>query len=151
MEKMPYRPDLEADPADGAPGGADTTIHWRRQLPALSGTLATLRDLQVSDAPSLLTMLATEEVARFISPPPTTVDGFERFIAWTHRQRAAGQYVCFAVMARSTDTAIGLLAAGRVPDALVTHRIPLERTPEAFETLAGYADGVGKVIIEIAS
>jgi L-iditol 2-dehydrogenase len=51
----------------------------------------------------------------------------------------------------NTDTAIGLLAARRVPDALVTHRIPLERTPEAFETLAGYADGVGKVIIEIAS
>jgi L-iditol 2-dehydrogenase len=51
----------------------------------------------------------------------------------------------------NTDTAIGLLAAGRVPEALVTHRFPLERTPEAFETLVHYADGVGKVIIEIAS
>jgi L-iditol 2-dehydrogenase len=51
----------------------------------------------------------------------------------------------------NTDTAIGLLAARRVPDTLVTHRIPLERTPEAFETLAGYTDGVGKVIIEVAS
>jgi RimJ/RimL family protein N-acetyltransferase len=49
-----------------------------------------------------------EEVTRFISPPPTTVEGFERFIAWTHRQRAAGQYVCFAVVARGSDTAIGL-------------------------------------------
>ena len=30
-------------------------------------------------------------MARFISPPPTTVEGFERFIAWTHRERAGGQ------------------------------------------------------------
>src|SRR4029079_7757428 len=50
----------------------------------------------------------TEEVSRFISPPPTTVDGFEKFIAWTVRQRRAGSYVCFAVTIDSTDTAIGI-------------------------------------------
>jgi ribosomal-protein-alanine N-acetyltransferase len=53
-------------------------------------------------------MLATEEVSRFISPPPTTVEGFERFIAWTHRERAAGNYICFAVVPEGTDTAVGL-------------------------------------------
>ena len=53
-------------------------------------------------------MLATEEVARFISPPPTTVEGFERFIAWTHRERAAGNYVCFAVVPHGMDTAVGI-------------------------------------------
>jgi RimJ/RimL family protein N-acetyltransferase len=47
-------------------------------------------------------------VTRFISPPPSTVEGFERFIAWTHRQRAAGQYVCFAVVPDGSDTAVGL-------------------------------------------
>jgi len=52
--------------------------------------------------------LTTEEVSRFISPPPTTVDGFERFIAWTLRQRLAGTYACFAVTLDSTDTAIGI-------------------------------------------
>jgi threonine dehydrogenase-like Zn-dependent dehydrogenase len=31
----------------------------------------------------------------------------------------------------------------------VTHCLPLEKTPDAFEILAAYADGVGKVIIEI--
>src|SRR5205814_1358391 len=66
------------------------------------------RELRVSDAPSLFVSLTTQEVARFISPPPTTIEGFERFIAWAHRQRAAGQYVCFAVVARSSDVAIGL-------------------------------------------
>jgi ribosomal-protein-alanine N-acetyltransferase len=53
-------------------------------------------------------MLTTEEVARFISPPPTTVETFERFIAWTHRMRSAGTYVCFAVAVESDDTAIGI-------------------------------------------
>ena len=53
-------------------------------------------------------MLSTEEVARFISPPPTTIEGFERFIAWTHRERAAGNYVCFAVVPHGMDTAIGI-------------------------------------------
>ena len=114
MEKMPYRPDLEADPADGAPGGADTTIHWRRQLPALSGTLAILRDLQMSDAPSLLTMLATEEVARFISPPPTTVVAFERFIVWAHAQRLAGEFICFAVVPAGQEAAVGLFQVRQI-------------------------------------
>ena len=70
--------------------------------------MATLRELRLSDAPSLLAMLSTEEVARFISPPPTTVEGFERFIAWTHRERAAGNYTCFAVVPHGMDTAIGI-------------------------------------------
>ena len=54
------------------------TTDWRRTLPVLTAPALTLRELRLSDAPSLLAMLATEEVARFISPPPTTVDGFEK-------------------------------------------------------------------------
>ena len=64
----------------------------------LAGTKVTLRELEVSDAPSLFAMLTPEEVSRFISPPPTTVEGFERFITWARAERAAGRYVCFAVV-----------------------------------------------------
>jgi len=53
-------------------------------------------------------MLTTEEVARFISPPPTTAEGFKKFIAWTIRQRTAGTYACFAVTLKAYDTAIGI-------------------------------------------
>jgi len=45
--------------------------------------------------------------------------------------------------------AIELLESGRISRTLVTHCLPLEKTPDAFEILAAYADGVGKVIIEI--
>jgi RimJ/RimL family protein N-acetyltransferase len=81
---------------------------WRSALPVLSGKRVALRELRASDAASLFAMLTTEEVARFISPPPTTVEGFERFIAWTIRQRAAGTYACFAVTLQGFDTAIGI-------------------------------------------
>ena len=62
----------------------------------------------MSDASSLLALLTTEEVTRFISPPPTTIDGFERFIQWAQREREAGRYVCFAVVPAGYDTAVGL-------------------------------------------
>jgi [ribosomal protein S5]-alanine N-acetyltransferase len=84
------------------------TSDWKQALPVLTGSMVTLRELRLTDAPALLTMLSTQEVARFISPPPTTVEGFERFIAWTHRERAAGNYACFAVVPHGMDTAIGI-------------------------------------------
>ena len=62
----------------------------------------------MSDAHSLLALLTTEEVTRFISPPPTTIEGFERFIQWTEREREAGRYMCFAVVPDGYDTAVGL-------------------------------------------
>jgi RimJ/RimL family protein N-acetyltransferase len=81
---------------------------WRQGLPTLAGEQVVLRELRSSDAASLFALLTTEEVSRFISPPPTTVEGFERFIGWTLRQRTAGSYVCFAVTLRGFDTAIGI-------------------------------------------
>ncbi len=74
----------------------------------LAGSTFTLRELRREDATSLLAMLSTEEVARFISPPPTTVEGFERFIAWTHRERMAGNYACYAIVPQGMTTAVGI-------------------------------------------
>lgn len=114
MEKMPYRPELEDIKMPQLRTVATTevadvtTTDWRAGLPMIHGTMATLRELRASDAPSLLAMLTTEEVSRFISPPPTTVEGFERFIVWANTQRMAGNYVCFAVVPMGYDTAVGL-------------------------------------------
>jgi ribosomal-protein-alanine N-acetyltransferase len=87
---------------------AVTTTNWKTALPVMAGTTITLRELRAEDAPTLLAMLTTEEVSRFISPPPTTVEGFERFIAWTHRERQAGHYACFAIVPQGLTTAIGI-------------------------------------------
>jgi RimJ/RimL family protein N-acetyltransferase len=87
---------------------AVTTSDWRQMLPVLSASKVVLRELRASDAASLLKLLTTEEVTRFISPPPTTVEGFQEFIAWTHRKRSEGRYACFAVVPEGMDTAIGI-------------------------------------------
>ncbi len=106
MEKMPYR-ETEMATTTMIPPQV-VTSDWRQALPVITSETITLRELRASDAPSLLAMLSTEEVARFISPPPTTVEGFERFIAWTQRERAAGNYVCFGIVPHGMEHAIGL-------------------------------------------
>src|SRR5688572_13217855 len=108
MEKMPYRAELDVQTFEAPAAAPSASSDWRQQLPVLTGHQVRLRELRASDAPSLFALLTTEEVARFISPPPTTVAGFERFIAWAQRQRAAGSYACFAVTVAGQDTAIGI-------------------------------------------
>ena len=111
MENMPYRQELDVHfPHQPIvePVLATIATDWKQGLPVMAGSTVTLRELRASDAASLCALLTTEEVSRFISPPPTTVEGFERFIAWTLRQRRAGSYVCFAVTLDRTDTAIGI-------------------------------------------
>jgi len=112
MDKMPYRRGLDvlAPRTTMTPpvATAVVTTDWRDALPVLNGTNITLREMRTSDAPSLFALLTTEEVARFISPPPSTVEGFERFITWAARQRAAGSYCCFAVTLDESDTAVGI-------------------------------------------
>jgi RimJ/RimL family protein N-acetyltransferase len=87
---------------------AVTTSDWKDSLPVLAGTGFSLRELRIEDAESLVALLTTEEVTRFISPPPTTVEGFEKFILWTHRERAAGRYICFGVVPDGMSAAVGL-------------------------------------------
>ncbi len=103
-------PSFEHDslPASSPAASVVERADWRGGLPISVGSLIALRELRASDATSLFQALTTEEVARFISSPPSTVQGFERFIAWTLRRRAAGDHACFAVVPRGADVAIGL-------------------------------------------
>ena len=117
MEKMPYCDEVArvvASPVSDDTRAAGIAKDWRRALPLLDGRRVTLRELRASDARSLLTMLSTQEVSRFISPPPTTVDGFERFIEWTQRERAAGNYICYGIVPKGMDVAVGLIQVRRL-------------------------------------
>jgi ribosomal-protein-alanine N-acetyltransferase len=106
MEKMPFHDSQIAVSAHATT--SVVTSDWQERLPVLTSAKVTLRELRLSDAPSLLAMLNTDEVARFISPPPTTVEGFERFICWAQAEQRAGRYVCFAVVPAGLDAAVGL-------------------------------------------
>jgi RimJ/RimL family protein N-acetyltransferase len=128
MEKMPFRAELAVETVEAVenvkptrqPGDQVVETDWRSGLPVLVGDRVMLRELRATDAMSLFTLLTTSEVARFISPPPNTLEGFERFIAWTLRQRAAGSYVCFAVTLKGYDTAIGLFQVRQMDTTFAT-------------------------------
>jgi len=107
MEKMPYQPELERAEAMAAPSNV-TSSNWRTMLPVLAGEKVILRELRADDAASLLAMLAPEEVSRFISPPPDTIDAFKAFIAWTLQEREKGSYICYGVVPEGMTTAVGL-------------------------------------------
>ncbi len=87
---------------------------WKAGLPELSNERVTLRDLRVSDAPSLFAMLSTQEVHRYMSTPPSDVAGFRRFIEWAQAERRTGRYLCFAVVPRGYDVAVGIMQVRQI-------------------------------------
>ena len=121
MEKMPYPSHLEPTSTLSALQTPPTVASgWRTGLPCLTGNLVSLRELRTSDAPALFSALSSEQVSKFISPPPATVDGFGRFINWAIQQRQSGQYVCFAVVPHESDTAIGIFQVRSLEPAFGT-------------------------------
>jgi RimJ/RimL family protein N-acetyltransferase len=120
MEKMPYQPEMDTPMTTTTTAGATRTSNWREALPVLTGKKVTLRELEVSDAPALFAMLTPEEVSRFISPPPTTVEGFGKFIKWACAERAAGRYACFAVVPHGMNTAVGLFQVRQLEAGFAT-------------------------------
>ena len=86
-----------------------TATDWRLQLPTIHTAGATLRQLRPADAMSLLARLTTADVRQFISPPPSTVEGFERFIDWTLHEQACGRYICFGIVPDGCDDAVGII------------------------------------------
>jgi len=108
MPKMPYDSKLDVA-TSGCSTGEAASGDWRKGLPTLRGGVVTLRELRASDAASLCALLTTEEATRFISAPPATVEGFERFIGWALHQRMAGTSICYAITVPGFDTAIGII------------------------------------------
>jgi [ribosomal protein S5]-alanine N-acetyltransferase len=83
-------------------------LNWRAGLPVLSDGCVVLRELRLADAPALYRIVRSPEVARYMWPPPGGVDGFKRFIKWTHAERAHERYVCFGIVPFGSRQAAGL-------------------------------------------
>jgi RimJ/RimL family protein N-acetyltransferase len=115
--------------ADSSAAVPEVRPDWRAALPTFVTPGFTLREVRIDDAPSLLGHLAAEEVARFISPPPDTVEGFERFITRSHRDRAAGLAACFAVVPADAEVAVGLFQL-----RAIERPAPRERDDHMFQT-----------------
>ena len=100
---------IRFDAAPVANANVNVDADWTTGLPVLKGRKMMLRELVKSDSLSLLSMLSSEEVAKFISPPPTTPQGFEKFIAWAQRERQAGNQFTFGMVPEGCDYAVGLV------------------------------------------
>jgi L-iditol 2-dehydrogenase len=62
---------------------------------------------------------------------------------------AMGKELTLQTLKRSNHRAQeALKLLPKIPTALITHSLPLESTPKAFEMLAHYSDGIGKAVIE---
>jgi len=104
------RPESSSLTGDARPAASVEAVStdWPQSVPVLTSPGVSLREVTQQDASPLLAVLSTQDVSRFLSPLPATGDAFARFVTLTHQQRAAGQYVCFAVVPTGMSTAIGL-------------------------------------------
>lgn len=93
---------------------------WQAGLPVLSDGRVTLRELRASDALALHSLLTTEEVTRFISAPPDDVRGFERFVQVAASERAAGRWVCFAIVPAGCESPVGIIQVRQLDQVFST-------------------------------
>lgn len=75
----------------------------------LHGELVDVRELRESDAPTLFDMLTDPQVVEGMSPPPPSVDAFRGFIEWARRERAMTRSVCFGIVPRGLESAVGVI------------------------------------------
>ena len=100
---------IRFDPARVSTPAVNVDADWTAVLPVLKGRRIMLRELVNADVPSLLSLLATEEVAKFITPPPTTPQAFETFIQWVRRDRKAGNQFTYGIVPEGRERAVGLV------------------------------------------
>ena len=89
--------------------GVNLSYDWRQGLPVLRVRSATLQEPRLADAAALFARLSTPAVARFMSTPPSSPVGYERFIAWAQHERTLGRHACLAIVPNGEAEPVGLI------------------------------------------
>ena len=92
---------------------AEAPRGWWHDLPELVSDRVRVRELRLSDAPSLAETLASPQVSRYISPGPGSFVETEEFIVWARRARLAGRYICFGVVPPAATQRSASSSSGR--------------------------------------
>ena len=102
--------DASDEPTGSAPLlSADYLIRaWRSVPPTLRGHNVWLREVEASDAPTLLALLSRDEIARVIAPPPRSVGELASRIEAARLDRAEGRGICFACVPDKVASPVGL-------------------------------------------
>ena len=157
MEKMPYRDTLQLETVEMAAAPA-VSSDWQDRLPVLSAGNVVLRELRESDAESLFALLTTEEVTRFISPPPDTVAGriFGEWLAAYNRgaEREVEEFIgarfspdFLAQLPVSALVAFHLQSRAATGELTATEIEPAGE--HALDALAGGAAGAMTISLEV--
>jgi len=101
-------------------GAPEAGRPWHAVLPELVLPGAKLREPRISDTPALCELLATDAVARHMSPPPATAAGFERFVTWIQGERRARRGFCFGIVPTGRDHSVGLVQVRQLEPEFVT-------------------------------
>ena len=81
----------------------------------MRGERVVLREVTPADAAGLYELISEDEdVSRHISKPPPSIVAFHGFISWCHRQRAAGDSLCFAIVPHGLEHAVGIIQIRRL-------------------------------------
>jgi RimJ/RimL family protein N-acetyltransferase len=121
---------------------------WRVALPALTGSVVVVREVERHDAASLHEALFVPEVlasSHLIAPVGAGAAAFGRFIDAAHRDRAAGHRLCFGIVPRGCDTAIGVIDVRATETAFHRAEWCAAIAPE-FWSSGVFADGARLVI-----
>jgi ribosomal-protein-alanine N-acetyltransferase len=107
---------------------------WRVGLPQLVSERVTLREFRPTDAAALYRAATDPEVIRHMWPPPPTVEAVSRFIKRTRMRRAAGEYVCYAVVPQGERDVIGLFELRPLQPAFFRVELGYFMTPQWWGT-----------------
>lgn len=80
-----------------------------------------MREVSFEDVSSLYVLISSDpKVVAHISPPPPSMRALQGFVAWAHRERAAGKLLCYAVVPKGLQHAVGLFQVRKLqPDFFV--------------------------------
>jgi RimJ/RimL family protein N-acetyltransferase len=92
------------------PLGLASHVDWREGLPLMATSRIILRELRKSDAPALLRLSQSADIAPHTWAGPGTVDDVAQFIEWSRTRRVEGKSVCFAIVPRGESTVAGIFA-----------------------------------------
>jgi RimJ/RimL family protein N-acetyltransferase len=88
---------------------ATSATCWQQRLPELSDGVVSLRELRRQDAASLLRHVNDRHVPQFVSQSQSSIEGFERFVRWTHLERGRGRHACYGIVAGPGQPAVGVI------------------------------------------
>lgn len=89
-------------------------IDWRQGLPVLRAPSVSLREPRLADAPALFARLTAPPVVQYMSTPPRSPLGFERFIAWVQQERYLGRHACLVIVPDGEGVPVGMVQLRQV-------------------------------------